>query len=414
MIKRDRYLDRLKSLTGSRTIKIVTGIRRCGKSYLLFRIFKEYLLSVGINNDHILTYQLDDIDNIHLRDVSTLYYDIKNKVVDSDTYYILIDEIQLVDRFHEILNSLLHIDNCDVFVTGSNSKFLSRDIVTEFRGRSTEIRMRPLTFSEFAHGREEHPWKLLDEYMTYGGMPEVLQYKDAESKIDYLQSLVDVVYLRDIVERNNIQNDMELGLITDLLGSSVGSLTNTKKITDTLRIENRSAISDKTVKKYTEYLCDSFLFEEAKRYDVKGRKYFSFLSKYYIADVGLKNAREHFRQMDRPHLMENIIYNEMRFRGFDVDVGIMEITETVNGSRHRKHIEIDFVCNKGPERLYIQSAYSIDDPEKKNIEIRPFIKVNDSFKKIVIVRDDIPVWNDDNGIIYIGLIDFLMNPNSLK
>ncbi len=274
--------------------------------------------------------------------------------------------------------------------------------------------MRPLIFSEFAHGREEHPWKLLDEYMTYGGMPELLQYKDAESKIDYLQSLVDVVYLRDIVERNNIQNDMELGLITDLLGSSVGSLTNTKKITDTLRTENRSAISDKTVKKYTEYLCDSFLFEEAKRYDVKGRKYFSFLSKYYIADVGLKNTREHFRQMDRPHLMENIIYNELRFRGFDVDVGIMEITETVNGSRHRKHIEIDFVCNKGPERLYIQSAYSIDDPEKKNIEIRPFIKVNDSFKKIVIVRDDIPVWNDDNGIIYIGLIDFLMNPDSLK
>ena len=413
-IRRDSYLERIISKMHTKSIKIVTGIRRCGKSYLLFNLFYDHLRSTGVDDDHILRYQLDDLRNKDLRDAYALYYEIMNRITDESMYYILIDEIQLVPEFHEILNSFLHISNVDVYVTGSNSKFLSKDIVTEFRGRSTEIRLRPLSFSEYVNAVDMEPMDALEEFMDFGGMPEILQYPDEESKTNYLKSLISKVYLTDIIERNSVDHEMELEKIVELLCSSIGSLNNVKKITDTLRTEMRSNITDKTVKRYMEHLCDSFLFEESKRYDVKGRKYFSTNSKFYIADIGLKNAKENFRQNDRPHIMENIIFNELRCRGYDVDVGVVETTEVVEGDRKKKALEIDFVANHGNLRIYIQSAYSLDDETKRNTELRPFLKVNDSFKKVIVQKDYLRPRFDDNGILHIGLLNFLMDPNSIQ
>jgi len=320
----------------------------------------------------------------------------------------------LVPEFHEILNSLLHMSNVDVYVTGSSSKFLSKDIVTEFRGRSSEIRLRPLSFSEYANAVNMEPRDALEEFMDFGGMPEILQFSDEESKTDYLRSLVSKVYITDIIERNGVEHEIELEKIVELLGSSIGSLTNVKKITDTLRAVMGSDITDKTVKRYLDHLCDSFLFEESKRFDVKGRKYFSTNSKFYIADVGLKNARENFRQNDKPHIMENIIYNELRCRGYDVDIGVVEITEVIDDARKKKSLEIDFVANRGNLRIYIQSAYSMYDETKRNAELRPFLKVNDSFKKIIVQREYSKPRLDENGILHIGLLNFLMDPNSIQ
>ena len=413
-IRRDSYLEKIISRMHTNSIKIITGIRRCGKSYLLFNLFYDHLRSLGINDAHILRYQLDDLKNKALRDTHALYDEIKNSIVDEDMYYVLIDEIQLVPEFHEILNSLLHMSNVDVYVTGNNSKFLSKDIVTEFRGRSSEIRLRPLSFSEYANAVNMEPRDALEEFMDFGGMPEILQFSDEESKTDYLKSLVSKVYITDIIERNGVEHEIELEKIVELLGSSIGSLTNVKKITDTLRTVMGSDITDKTVKRYLDHLCDSFLFEESKRFDVKGRKYFSTNSKFYIADVGLKNARENFRQNDKPHIMENIIYNELRCRGYDVDIGVVEITEVIDDARKKKSIEIDFVANRGNLRIYIQSAYSMYDETKRNAELRPFLKVNDSFKKIIVQREYSKPRLDENGILHIGLLNFLMDPNSIQ
>lgn len=412
IIKRDDYLDRLIESKHTRTIKIVSGIRRCGKSFLLFELFTDHLRSCGVDPSHILAYELDLLENIPLRDRDALYRDILSKMTDDGMYYILIDEVQMVDGFYEVLNSLLHRRNADIYVTGSNSRFLSKDIVTDFKGRSMEIRLRPLSFREYVGARGIDPRDCIDDYLDYGGMPEILQYSTAKQKTDYLSNLLEKVYLTDIVERHHVRNVRELGDLTDVLISSIGSAGSVTKITDTMHTRNRIAITDKTVRKYIDYLCDSFLFEEARRYDIKGRKHIDSEKKYYIADVGLKNAREHFRQNDTSHIMENVIYNELRCRGYDVDVGSLYRTESDGDRRKRISCEVDFVANRGNMRVYIQSAYRLDDSVEDR-EKRPYLSMRDSFRKIIITMDGGRGRLDDDGIERIGLIEFLMDPGSV-
>ena len=413
IIRRDDYLSALIDSAHTRSVKVVSGIRRCGKSFLLFELFTQHLLSKGVDSDHILKYELDLLENEPLRDKNTLYQDILSRIMDDGWYYVLIDEIQLVEDFFEVLNSLLHRRNIDIYVTSSNSKFLSKDIVTEFKGRSTEIRIRPLSFREFVRAKNMDPRDCIEEYMDYGGMPELFQYSSAKQKTDYLSNLLEKVYLTDIVERHKIRNVRELGDLTDVLISSIGSASSITKITDTMHTRNRVKITDKTVKKYVGYICDAFLFEEARRYDVKRRKHIDSEKKYYISDIGLKNAKEHFRQTDSSHIMENIIYNELRCRGYDVDVGTVYSTRTENGKRKRFGCEIDFIANRGNERIYIQSAYRMDDEKVQQREKRPYLSVKDSFKKIIITMDGRRGRYDEDGIERIGLIDFLMDPSSL-
>ena len=412
IIKRDDYLARLIESKHTRSIKIVSGIRRCGKSFLLFELFDEHLRSAGVDSSHILKYELDMIENTGLRDKNTLYQDILSKITDEGMYYVLIDEVQLVDDFYEVLNSLLHRKNIDTYVTGSNSKFLSKDIVTEFKGRSTEIRLYPLSFREFVNAKGMDPRDCIDEYMDYGGMPELFQYSSDKQKTDYLVNLMDMVYLTDIVERHHVRNVRELGDLTDIMVSSIGSANSITKITDTMHTRNRVKITDKTVKKYIEYLCDSFLFEEARRYDIKGRKHIDSEKKYYIADIGLKNAREHFRQNDTSHIMENLIFNELRCRGFDVDVGAIYTSQSSEGKRKRIGSEVDFVANRGNNRIYIQSAYHLEGAVQER-EKRPYLSIRDSFRKIIITMDGREGRYDEDGIERIGLIEFLMNPSSI-
>ncbi len=412
IIKRDDYLARLIESKHTRSIKIVSGIRRCGKSFLLFELFDEHLRSTGVDSSHILKYELDLIENTGLRDKNTLYQDILSKITDEGMYYVLIDEVQLVDDFYEVLNSLLHRKNIDTYVTGSNSKFLSKDIVTEFKGRSTEIRLYPLSFREFVNAKGMDPRDCLDEYMDYGGMPELFQYSSDKQKTDYLVNLMDMVYLTDIVERHHVRNVRELGDLTDIMVSSIGSANSITKITDTMHTRNRVKITDKTVKKYIEYLCDSFLFEEARRYDIKGRKHIDSEKKYYISDVGLKNAREHFRQNDTSHIMENIIFNELRCRGFDVDVGTIYTSQSSEGKRKRIGSEVDFVANRGNNRIYIQSAYHLEGTVQER-EKRTYLSIRDSFRKIIITMDGREGRYDEDGIETMGLIEFLMNPDSI-
>lgn len=414
-IKRDRYLRRLISRKWNGSIKVVTGIRRCGKSYLLFNLFRDHLLSEGVGSNHMIMIALDDIKNKSLREPHALY----SKIVElagnsSEQYYVLLDEIQYVEGFEDVVNGLKRMPNLDIYVTGSNSRFLSSDILTEFRGRGDEVRVYPLSFSEFAsvfQGKEDEAWKL---YMTFGGMPELLTRRDDEQRSAYLRNLMDEVYLKDISDRNRIRLADELGLIVDTLCSSVGSLTNPTKISNTLRTAGRSSITDDTVNKYLELLKESFLFEKAERYDVNGRKYLDTPYKYYAADVGLRNARLNFRQQEPTHIMENIIYNELRSRGYSVDVGVVESRESKDGISEYRQLEIDFVVNKRDSRYYIQSAYGMPDGKKREQELRPFAKVKDSFRKIVIVGDDVRPWTDDNGIVTIGIRQFLMDENSLE
>ncbi len=412
IIRRDDYLNRLIESEHTRSVKIVSGIRRCGKSFLLFELFAEHLLESGIDPPHILRYELDLLENAALRDRDALYDDILSKIRDDGIYYVLIDEVQLVDGFYEVLNSLLHRRNVDTYVTGSNSRFLSRDIVTEFRGRSTEIRVRPLSFREFVNAKGADPRDCIGEYLDYGGMPEIFQYVSEKQKTDYLANLMDTVYLTDIVERHRIRNVRELGDLTDVLVSSIGSASSIKKITDTMNARGRSKITDKTVKNYVGYLCEAFLFEEARRYDIKGRKHIDSEKKYYIADPGLKNAREHFRQNDTSHIMENIIYNELRCRGYDVDVGTIYRTESEEGRRTRIGSEVDFVANRGNTRIYIQSAYTLDGDVQIR-EKRPYLSMKDSFRKIIITMDGRGGRYDEDGIVRIGLIEFLMDSESI-
>ncbi len=413
-VPRTEYLKKLIDSMHTTSIKIVSGVRRCGKSYLLTTIFREYLLSNGVDEDHILIYDLDDMDNERFRERHIIYGDIKNRMMDDGWYYIIIDEVQLIDKFHDVLNSLLHRKNADVYVTGSNSRFLSSDIVTEFRGRGSEIRLRPLSFSEMKDfiGTDDEMDVLgkLEQYMMYGGMPELLQKRTDADKSNYLRHLIDSVYLNDVIERNNIKSDMDLENITSLLCSCIGSTISIKKITDTLQTENGSGITNKTVGTYIDALCDSYLFECAKRFDVRGRKYIGSGYKYYITDVGLKNAHENFRQADKTHIMENIVYNELRSRGFDVDVGSVDIWD---GTR-MKNTEVDFVANRGQNRYYIQCAYSIDDTEKRKKEMRPFSRIDDAFAKIVITYGYGKPMRDNNGIIIMGLYNFLTDADSLN
>ncbi len=427
MIKRDIYLKRLIERMNNGSIKIITGIRRCGKSVLLFEIFADYLKKSGIDDNHIIKFAFDSEEYLNLinediidlamkkRKVNPYKFSeyIKSKILDEKKYYILLDEVQQLDCFETVLNGFLYKNNLDVYVTGSNSKFLSTDIITEFRGRGDEVRVYPLSFREFYSQFDGDKYEAWDEYHIYGGMPALCKQKSDEQKIMYLKSLVNKVYLTDIVERNKVQYIDELDSIINFLCSSISALTNPKKISDTLKSIKGKSISDITAKAYLSYLTEAFLFTEAKRYDIKGKKYFNTPLKYYVADIGLSNARLNFRQIEENHIMENVIFNELKIRGFDVDVGVIETKETIDGKRKLKQLEIDFIAYKGNKKYYIQSAYMMPTEEKLKQEKRSLIKVNDSFKKIIIVKDNISSQIDENGIVTIGLINFLLDENSL-
>lgn len=408
-IKRNGYLKKLIDRKENKLIKIVTGIRRCGKSYLLDPIFKNYLLSIGVKENHVIKIDLDSIENEKYLDPHVLYDFIMSNIIDDDIYYVILDEIQKVRDFELVLNSFLRIKNLDVYVTGSNSKFLSSDIITEFRGRGDEIRVFPLTFFEYCsafEGTEEEAWK---EYITYGGLPLTLLQSNDEQKSSYLSSLFETTYLKDIIERNNVQRKEVLDSLVNVLSSAIGSLTNPAKIANTFKSNAIQDVSVNTIDTYIGYLLDAFLIEKVERYDVKGKKYISTPSKYYFSDIGLRNAKLNFRQQEENHLMENIIYNELLARGYNVDVGVVGIREGYD----RKQLEVDFICNQGSKRYYIQSALSISDPDKVIQEKRPLVSINDSFKKIIVVKDNIKLWRNEDGIVIIGIQEFLLNPDSL-
>ena len=408
------YMNKLISSQNNSFIKIITGIRRCGKSYLLFNLFYKHLLETGVKENHIIKIQLDDVSNKNLLNSEKLYYFIKNKIKDKERYYILLDEIQLVKNFEMVLNSLLHIENADTYVTGSNSKFLSKDIITEFRGRGYEIRVYPLSFSEFLPSFEGEKSEALKQYMLYGGMPAATGLKTVEEKSNYLKNLFDTVYLKDVIERYKIINIEEFNELINTISSTLGSLTNPTKLENTFKSVKGINLSRVTIQNYLEYLQDCFLIETSLRYDIKGRRYINTPLKYYFTDAGLRNARVGFREYEQTHLMENIIFNELKIRGYNVDVGIVETFVTnKDGKRQRKQLEVDFVCNQGSKRYYIQSAFAIPDKEKMEQETNSLINIDDSFKKIVVVQDSSPVWRNNDGILIMDLQDFLLNPNSL-
>lgn len=413
-IKREYYLEQIRLRESNGMIKVITGVRRSGKSYLIFKLFLKELLQRGVGRDHIIDIALDGIENVHLREPLTLYKEIKSKIVDDEQYYILLDEIQYVDRFPEVLNSLLRLDNVDVYVTGSNSRFLSSDILTEFRGRGDEIRVYPLSFAEYVSvydGTEENAW---NDYMTFGGLPRILSMKTDEQKTKYLTDLFRETYLKDIIEHNRIRNSDEMEDLVNILASSIGSLTNPKKLANTFKSVLNSGITDKTIKTYIEYLKEAFLVNIAIRYDIKGKKYINTPMKIYFVDPGLRNARLGFRQIEETHLMENIIYNELCRRGYSVDVGVVEIREDdEEGNRVRKQLEVDFIAYRGNNKYYIQSAYALADEDKKWQEERPLLNIGDSFKKIVVVGNHIRLKRDDMGITTMGIREFLLKENSL-
>ena len=412
-INRDYYLNKLVSAKNDGLIKVVTGIRRCGKSYLLNNIFYEYLLIDGVNENHIIKVALDDSDNEELLNPKNLSKYIKDKIIDKDIYYVILDEIQLVENFEGVLNGLLRINNIDIYVTGSNSKFLSTDIITEFRGRGDEIRIYPLSYYEFMSiykGDKLDGWV---EYITYGGLPLVVTMSNDERKMNYLKEQQKNVYINDVVERNNIKNDSELITLVEIISSSIGSLSNPKKLSDTFKSNAGVDISPKTISSYLKYLEEAFLIEKSERYDVKGKKYMSTPYKFYFSDIGLRNSFINFRQYEETHIMENVIYLELKRRGYNVDVGVVELKERKENKFTYKQLEIDFIANKGNNKIYIQSAFSMPTAEKKEQEERSLLKINDSFKKIIIVKDYIKRIRDDNGIIVMSVFDFLLDPNSL-
>ncbi len=409
IIERNDYLEKLISRRENGLIKILTGIRRCGKSYMLDPIFKNYLINNGVQENHIIKIDLDEIKNEKYLDPIELNNYIESCIKDDSIYYVLIDEIQKVKNFEAVLNGLLHKRNLDIYVTGSNSKFLSSDIITEFRGRGDEIRIFPLSFYEFCSAFDGDKYDAWNEYITYGGMPLVLKQKTDEQKSKYLIGLFETTYKRDIIERNGIDKDYVLDTIINILSSSVGSLTNPQKIYNTFVSNGVTDVSKNTIISYIDYLLDSFLIEKAERYDVKGKKYIQTPQKYYFVDIGLRNARLNFRQQEENHLMENIIYNELLIRGYNVDVGVVEIRE----GDVRKQLEVDFVCNQGSKRYYIQSALNIDTPEKLFQEAKSLNNIGDSFKKIIVVKDNIKLWRNEDGIVIMGIQEFLLNKNSL-
>lgn len=408
-IKRDRYLEKLINRRENGLIKIVTGIRRCGKSYLLDPIYKNYLIENGVKEDHIIKIDLDERKNNKYLNPDVLDEYIRSMIVDKDIYYIILDEIQKVEDFESVLNGFLHIENLDVYVTGSNSKFLSSDIKSEFRGRGDEVRGLPLTFSEFVTAYEGGTEEAWEEYKIYGGLPRILSQRTEEQKSQYLKDLFERTYLSDIIERHNIQRIDVLDTLVNILASSIGSLTNPKKLSDTFISNSMKDVSINTITSYINYLEDSFLIKKVERYDVKGKKYISTPSKYYFADIGLRNARLNFRQQEEDHIMENIIYNELLYRGYNVDVGIVEIRE----KNIRKQTEVDFICNQADKRYYIQVALSLPTREKTLQEERPLMNINDNFKKIIIVKDGKKSWTTEEGILIIGLQEFLLNKDSL-
>ena len=413
-IERNIYLKRLVDSIGNGMIKIVTGVRRSGKSFLLFRLFVEWLQSQGIDDAHIIKVNLEDRLNKQLRDPDVLLNHIYSHILDDGHFYVLLDEVQMVPEFEDVLNSFLDKENVDVFVTGSNAKFLSKDVITEFRGRGEEIFMQPLSFGEFMSVYEGSYELGLDEYMTFGGLPQVLSYKTEKEKSNYLKGLFRKTYITDIVDRYGVRNTTELGELLDIVASCIGSLTNPTKIANTFASVKNVRITNETVQKWLEYLCDSFLVAKAVRYDVKCRKYIDTPSKFYFCDLGLRNSRLHFRQTENTHLMENLIYNELIYRGYNVDVGVV-VTEMKDeeGKRHKVQLEIDFVCNQGSKRIYVQSAYRLPTEAKQNQELFSLTKADDSFKKVVIVGEDQLVHRNDKGIVTMSLRDFLMDKDAL-
>ena len=415
-IERNYYLNKLIAKKENKLIKIITGIRRCGKSYLLEYIFKNYLINSGVKEDHIIKLALDSIENAEYLEGIKLYEYVMEKVKDNDTYYVILDEIQNVKNFESVLNSFLRKPNIDVYVTGSNSKFLSSDIITEFRGRGDEVKVYPLSFAEFMSVYENgNESKALDEYISFGGLPLVASLKTVEEKMEYLNFQKNNVYINDVIERNNIRNDEELKTLIEIISSNIGSLTNPTKLYNTFVSKGNKNITDKTIALYLKNLEEAFLIEKSKRFDIKGKKYIETPSKYYFTDMGIRNSLINYRQIEKTHIMENIIYTELRRRGFNVDVGVVEKRDTVkNGKREYMQLEVDFIVNKGNERYYIQSAYSIEDNSKRVQETKSLLNVQDSFKKIVIVYDHFIKWKDEDGIIYISIYDFLLNERSLE
>lgn len=414
-IRRDIYLNKLISKKHNGLIKVVTGMRRCGKSYLLFNLFKEYLVNEGVNENHIIEIAFDSFENRKYRDPEVLFPYLMEKIADNEMYYVLLDEVQMLDDFESVLNSLGRKKNVDVYVTGSNAKFLSKDIITEFRGRGDEVHMYPLTYSEFMSvydGDKQEGWR---DYVLFGGIPLVLGFETADQKSDFLKSLFEETYISDITGRNNIRNKAELEELLNILSSAIGSLTNPSKLSATFKSVKNKSISKDTIIKYIDYLKDSFIIDSAIRYDIKGKKYINTPSKYYFTDLGLRNARLNFRQVEETHAMENIIFNELKVRGYNVDVGVVVMNEVdKNGKKIRKQLEVDFVCNKGSKRFYIQSAYALPDKEKMEQEQRSLVNTGDGFKKIIITKDAVaPLYNDE-GILVMSVYDFLLNPDSME
>lgn len=408
-INRDYYLNQLVSAKNNGMIKIVTGLRRSGKSYLLFKLFYEKLITDGVSENHIIRIALDDLEYTEFREKMALYKHVKSQVTDSDRYYVLLDEIQLVEGFEEVLNSFLHISNVDVYVTGSNSRFLVKDVVTEFRGRGCEIRVYPLSFKEFYSIRNDDFITAWTEYLTYGGLPLVASMKSHKEKSDYLSNLFSTVYLNDVIDRYKIRNKTEFEELLNVLSSSIGSLTNPVKMQNTFKTKEKSTITNKTITSYINYLEDAFLIQTSERFDIKGRKYIGANKKYYFTDLGLRNARLNFRQIEETHIMENIIYNELKMRGYDVDVGVVEYnSRDKNGKCLKTQLECDFVANLGSKRIYVQSALSVGTTEKLAQEENSLLRISDSFRKVIIQKDPVIAHYDDIGIYIIGLEQFLL------
>ena len=413
-IKRDYYLQKLIAKKHNGLIKVITGMRRCGKSYLLFTLFKKHLLESGVAEDHIVEIPFDSFESKKYRDPEVLYPYVKEKLVDDQKYYILLDEVQLLGEFESVLNGFMRIPNVDVYVTGSNAKFLSKDIITEFRGRGDELHMNPLSFAEFMSVYDGNKYDGWNEYVLYGGLPPVVLLPTPEQKIELLKRLFDETYVNDIVGRHKIRNKDEFEELINILSSAIGSLTNPKKLADTFKAKKRIKLSVNTIKSYLDYLCDAFVVTRATRYDIKGKKYIDTPQKYYFSDVGLRNARINFRQIEENHTMENILFNELIARDFNVDVGLVVTREyDGSGNRQQKQLEVDFVCNKGAKRYYVQSAFAIPDEAKMQQESNSLLRIDDTFKKIIVVKDTPAPWYTDDGILVISVYDFLLNADSL-
>ena len=414
-IKRDAYLQQLIERKDNGMIKVITGIRRCGKSFLLFNIFKRYLLENGVDAEHIIEIALDGIENEELRDPKVCFRYIKDAMKDSGRYYLLLDEVQFMPRFEEVLNSLLRISNIDVYVTGSNSKFLSSDIVTEFRGRGDEVRIYPLSFAEFYSAYDGDYDDAWNDYMTYGGLPQFAGFQNDRQKAEYLRNIFANVYLKDVIERNKLQSVDEIGILVDVLASAIGAPTNSSKIANTFASERQMNYTNKTISHHIDLLAEAFLISKASRYDIKGRKYIGANLKYYFTDLGLRNARLNFRQQESTHIMENIVYNELLLRGYNVDVGVVDVYDKdKEGKRIRKQLEVDFVVNQGSQRYYIQVAYDMTSEEKQTQEFNSLRNIPDSFKKIVIVNGTKKPWRNDEGFVIMGMKYFLLNADSLE